>query len=102
MRGWVVAIVLAAFLPEWSVAQGSKRVLVVNSYHAEYAWVMDYSLGLPQGLGPEVRLDFFEMDTKRRPQESSSKKSSLTMWRLFQPMQKVVQATMTLKSSIRE
>ena len=43
------------------------RILVVESYHAEYLWDHDYREVLQELLGGRYSLDFFEMDTKRLP-----------------------------------
>jgi len=44
-----------------------RRILVVESYHAEYPWDQDYREVLQALLGERYSLDFFEMDTKRLP-----------------------------------
>lgn len=46
-----------------------KQVLVVDSYHADYAWSRDYHLAIQQVLGDKAVLTFFQMDTKRLPRE---------------------------------
>ncbi|GGY06695.1 ABC transporter substrate-binding protein [Paludibacterium paludis] len=60
-----ILILLCAVLP--LSAEPVKRILVIDSYHAEYAWSHDYREALAETLGPSVRLEFFQMDTKRLP-----------------------------------
>lgn len=44
-----------------------QKVLVINSYHAEYPWVVDHNTALKKTLGDTAHLTFFYMDTKRLP-----------------------------------
>lgn len=43
------------------------RVLVIESYHPEFAWDAQYKAALATAL-PECRLDSFALDTKRQPE----------------------------------
>ena len=43
----------------------SAHILVVESYHAEYLWDIEYKKGLQESLGKHHRFSFVEMDTKR-------------------------------------
>ena len=44
------------------------RIVVVESYHADFIWDHDYRDVLMEMLGGRYSLEFFEMDTKRLPQ----------------------------------
>ncbi len=59
-------------LPE----EARKRVLVLHSYHPDYAWVIDVNKGIVKGLeeerfevGNNLKLEYFYMDTKRKTDE---------------------------------
>lgn len=54
-----------------------KRVLVLHSYHREYAWLKDVNRGILSGLeeeryvpGKNVTVEYFYMDTKKKTSES--------------------------------
>jgi ABC-type uncharacterized transport system substrate-binding protein len=68
----VVAAVmlLAAGLADIAVAAG--KVLVVHSYHENYAWVQALNTGIREGLKDTgVELEIVYMDTKRHQDEAS-------------------------------
>lgn len=46
---------------------GHPKILVINSYHAEYPWVRSHNQAIRDGLGMWADLTFFNMDTKRLP-----------------------------------
>lgn len=48
-------------------AQVEHVVLLINSYHAEYSWVKDYTRALEEQLGKHVSLTSFDMNTKHTP-----------------------------------
>ena len=56
-----IAMVMA--LTVASIASGA-NILVVESYHGEFAWDMDYKRGLEKVLAGN-QITYFEMDTKR-------------------------------------
>ncbi len=60
---WVLLVLLAT--PPVTAAR--TVILVVESYHAEYAWDASYTQALREALGSDCRLEFFRMDTKRLP-----------------------------------
>ncbi len=45
------------------------HILVIESYHAEYAWDIAYKKGLMDTLGTQHVFTFFQMDTKRIPKK---------------------------------
>jgi ABC-type uncharacterized transport system substrate-binding protein len=59
------------------------RVLLVNSYHDAFPWVVSYKKGLLEVLGQGVELLSFPMDTKRLPPEAHPGRADLA-WRLAQ------------------
>ncbi|ENO8415053.1 hypothetical protein ACEQ4U_000368 [Vibrio mimicus] len=61
MRWWIVFVWLLC-APTWAA-----NVLVIQSYHAGYAWDASYIRGLKEGVKQPHHLHFFEMDTKRIP-----------------------------------
>ena len=51
-----------------SVVQSfAAEILVIQSYHKEYAWDKAYTQALKEKLGKDYKLTFFQMDTKRLP-----------------------------------
>ena len=59
-----------------------KKVFVVESYHAGYAWDASYKKALQESLGTRYKLEFFEMDTKRLPKDQHQKMSDLA-WKKY-------------------
>ena len=56
-----------------------KKVMVINSYHAEYPWVVAHNTALKNVLEDKVDLSFFDMDTKRFPIDKHKERASLAM-----------------------
>jgi len=52
-----------------AAAEDRKRVLVIESYHADYAWDVSLLRGIRRGLGKDVEVFTFQMNTKRLPRE---------------------------------
>ncbi|MFV0347634.1 MAG: ABC transporter substrate-binding protein [Halodesulfovibrio sp.] len=50
-------------------AEDRKKVLVIESYHADYAWDVSLLQGIRRGLGKDVEIFTFQMNTKRLPRE---------------------------------
>ncbi|WP_406609942.1 ABC transporter substrate-binding protein [Agarivorans sp. JK6] len=48
-------------------ALAKQKILVIESYHQEYAWDKSYIEGLESVLGEHYQLTYFQMDTKRLP-----------------------------------
>jgi ABC-type uncharacterized transport system substrate-binding protein len=44
-----------------------KKILVIESYHAEFEWDRDYLQAIKERFAEQNSLTFFQMDTKRRP-----------------------------------
>ncbi|USD34356.1 MULTISPECIES: ABC transporter substrate-binding protein [Vibrio] len=63
MRGLVLCLLFYA-----SVSQAEK-VLLIESYHAEYPWDVSYVKGIEEALTQSAVLYRFQMDTKRLPKE---------------------------------
>ncbi len=53
------------------------KVLVIESYHAEFGWDAGYRKGLIESLTPAHELTFFEMDTKRVPSREYKERAEL-------------------------
>jgi len=60
-----LCLLLVLALPAMGAEQPT--ALLINSYNAGNPWVDGYTRALRAGLGNEVRLDTFDMDTKRLP-----------------------------------
>jgi len=75
----VVFLLLATGADLWAA---DPTVMVVESYHAEYAWDQSYLNGLREGLGAKVKLVRFQMDTKRVPKSMYQQQADLA-WQKF-------------------
>lgn len=52
------------------------KVLLIESYHAEYPWDVSYVKGLEQTMLPSTTLETFQMDTKRLPKSEYESKAN--------------------------
>jgi hypothetical protein len=77
----VSAIVLCAllFAGLCAVRASAATILVIQSYHAEYAWDAEWLQTLRLRLTPEHTLLTFELDTKRLPREEFAARAGLAM-----------------------
>lgn len=60
-----------------------ETILVIESYHAENPWDASYKSGLKSVLGNRYDLEFFEMDTKRRPPSEYPNRARMA-WEVYQ------------------
>ncbi|MBF0259392.1 MAG: sugar ABC transporter [Desulfamplus sp.] len=67
------------------MADDRKTILVVESYHAEYAWDASYKSGLEDMLGKNYKLEYFEMDTKRVPKDQHQQRADMA-WEKYQQL----------------
>lgn len=61
-------------LSSWA---GENDVLVIESYHSEFAWDASYTKGLRETIVQPYQLSFFQMDTKRLPPEQYAHRADL-------------------------
>lgn len=61
---------------------GERTILVIESYHAEYAWDQSYLDGLTAGLGDGYKIINFQMDTKRQPKSLYQQQADLA-WQKY-------------------
>ena len=59
-----------------------ESILIIESYHAEYAWDKEYIKGITDNLEGEHTFSFFQMDTKRLP-VSEHKKMAELAWQKY-------------------
>ncbi|WP_440876160.1 ABC transporter substrate-binding protein [Thalassotalea sp. PLHSN55] len=62
------------------------KILVIESYHAEYKWDIEYKKALKDYLGKEHQLHYFQMDTKRVPASQFQYRSDLA-WQAYLELQ---------------
>ena len=77
-----VLILISVFISTVTVlAQNNNKkiILVIESYHAGYAWDKSYKQGLREVLGDKFDLEFFEMDTKRIPNSEFKNRARLAL-----------------------
>lgn len=78
-------LLIALLLFATNVFATGKTVLVIESYHAGYAWDASYLEGLRETLGKDYTLVNFEMDTKRQPKSLYQKQADLA-WQKYQEL----------------
>ena len=61
----LTALLLVTLWTLTSAAANRPLVLIINSYHAEYPWVMSHNEALRRNLSNAADLVFHDMDTKR-------------------------------------
>jgi hypothetical protein len=85
MKRRTILLMLAGHSACWAAPR--PRILVVESYHADFLWDHDYRQVLIELLGERYSLEFFEMDTKRLPTElhAGMGQKALTRIRAVQP-----------------
>ncbi len=65
-----------AAAPEAIAEKSRPKVLLIQSYHAEYEWCAGINRGVRRALAPlDIELEILHMDTKRNPQEEMKQKA---------------------------
>lgn len=65
---WCIVILVALLVPQTSHAKSSK-VMIINSYHAEYPWVASHNQALKAALVGDIEYHSYYLDSKRLPPE---------------------------------
>lgn len=78
---WSFAAILASMFI--AIPVQAKKILVIESYHAEFSWDASYKEGLKTILGKKNTLVYFEMNTKRLPKNKHQKMADLA-WNKYQ------------------
>lgn len=68
------------------MAATKPKILVVESYHAEYPWDISYKSQLEAMLSTQYQLSYFELDTKRIPTEQFEAKAAQA-WQYYLELQ---------------
>lgn len=71
MRPWLCLLFLVSF------PVLANKVLLIESYHSEFAWDKSYVEGIKQTLQAGIEFDSFQMDTKRVPPTDYEKMAEL-------------------------
>ena len=77
-----VLLALSAFAEE-------QTILLIESYHADYAWDVSYKKGIQEVLGSAYRVETFQMDTKRLPPSEHQAKAD-EAWATYQRLKPVL------------
>jgi ABC-type uncharacterized transport system substrate-binding protein len=80
-------IVALGLMPAW--ASEKPTILVVQSYHRDYAWDVSYKQGLEETLGDAYSLRYFEMDGKRIPVHDYETKAEQA-WQIYLELKPVM------------
>jgi len=81
---WIILLVLCS-----SQAMAAK-VLLIESYHSEFAWDQSYIRGLSETLQSDIELITFQMDTKRIPPSEYDKMAELAFLKYLEVKPEVV------------
>lgn len=73
------AFLLALAVWGWTDRAWAERLFVVDSYHLGYPWSAECRRGLLEGLVRGVEVEFFELDTKRRPKAELAPRAEAAM-----------------------
>ncbi|MPY24404.1 ABC transporter substrate-binding protein [Shewanella sp. YLB-07] len=79
----VCTLLLLMLLPS---PVSAASVLVINSYHPEFAWVEEYSRGIASVLGYQYTINHHYLDTKRLPQDQFNAQVDRA-WAQYQSLQ---------------
>ncbi len=77
-----------SFCSRYAYAQ-EQTILVIESYHKEYAWDASYREGIQDVLRGHYNLKYFEMDTKRLPASQYQARADKA-WETYQNLQPVL------------
>lgn len=72
----ILSILYVLAMPMFCQASDN-TILVIESYHEEYAWDASYKEGLEETLGNRYELVYFQMDTKRLPSSQYQERTEL-------------------------
>lgn len=53
------------------------KILIIESYHADYAWDIEYKKGILENVSGEHTFSYFQMDTKRLPENKHTSRAEL-------------------------
>lgn len=67
MKKTIMFIFLITLFFPLTLFGSGKKILVIESYHAEYPWDISYKKGIENKLGQDHELIYYQMDTKRLP-----------------------------------
>jgi ABC-type uncharacterized transport system substrate-binding protein len=82
------SIVFSLALPLCVFAQ-KEDILIINSYHQEYAWFMSWRKGVETVLGEKYNLHDFGMDTKRLPSSQFEERAKMA-WEEYKEINPVL------------
>jgi len=76
---FVLFVFLCSLFPSLCLGEAKKKILFVDSYHAEYLWSSDITKGIRSVLDSrqDIELRIFRMDTKRNMTEGYKKEAAL-------------------------
>lgn len=77
-----ILVITSILVASTSWAIEKARVMVINSYHAEYPWVIAHNRVLTSELGDVAVLSYSYLDSKRLPQEQARQKAD-RVYQLF-------------------
>lgn len=66
-----------------------QTILLIESYHADFAWDASYKKGIQEGLGSAYRVETFQMDTKRLPPSEHQAKAD-EAWAAYQRLKPIL------------
>ena len=90
---FVVRIIIACLYLLTATDISAKTVLVVDSYHASFPWTEQCRRGFEEHLDPMHQVFYYEMDTKRIPQDKFVERAN-SIWKEITEMKPDLVVTM--------
>lgn len=74
---YLCGILCLSLMASNTLLAAKSTVLIISSYHAEYAWEAGYRAGIAEVLAPHYQLNYFQMNTKRLPPTMYAQRAGL-------------------------
>lgn len=79
---WVIGTIFLLFISMMPADTFAKNILIIESYHADFEWDIEYKKGLLDNVSGKHNFSFFQMDTKRLPENKHAYRVELA-WQKY-------------------
>ena len=62
-----IKLIYILFISLLSITVNAQHILIIESYHADFRWDLEYKKGITDNIAGEHHFSYFQMDTKRLP-----------------------------------
>jgi len=85
----LIMVMAVLSLNQISYSNSGRKILYIDSYHAEAAWIVGITAGITSVLSTrkDIELKIFHMDTKRKPSEKEKKAAGLKAKQIIEKWQ---------------